>query len=388
MSQLKKEAEKIKKDLVHWRRALHERPELGFEEYETSAFIRAKLAEMGLSCQTIAKTGVVALIQGEKDGPTIGLRADIDALPIQDEKQVPYASKSQGKGHLCGHDAHTAMLLGAAKLLAANKPKKGNVKLIFQPAEEGRFGAEALIKHGVLEDPKVSVIAALHVNPVIPAGHVTCSQKEVCAAVDFFDIDIIGEGGHAAHPHLSVDSIAMSAEVISSLQQIVSRQIDPLSPTVLTIGQIHGGSANSVIAPSVKIGGTVRTFDPDIRHSMEGRIDKILRGITEGLGGSYKLVYRHIYPPLMNDEHLIPSLMNTVEKVLGKNRFSFSKPSMGGEDFSFYTQKIPGIYFRLGVRNESKKAIYPLHHPRFDLDEDALPYGAALLAQYALDLLQ
>lgn len=387
MNHLRVEAENMKEELIHWRRKLHQNPELGFEEYETSKFVQEKLTELGIHFEVVAKTGVVALIEGDEPGETVGLRGDMDALPIQDEKQVPYASKTDGKAHLCGHDAHTTMLLGAARLLNENRPKKGNVKLIFQPAEEGLFGAETLIKHGVLENPKVVAIAGLHVNPMVPTGIVTCSQKEVCAAADFFDLEIIGSGGHAAHPHQAVDSITMASEVISTLQQIVSRQIDPLSPTVLTIGQIHGGSANNAIAPSVKIGGTVRTLDPEVRNSIEERMEKVIKGVTEGLGGTYKFEYRYMYPVLLNDESLLPGIESSVSAVLGEGRFSISKPSMGGEDFSFYAQKIPGIFFRLGVRNEEKQATYPLHHPKFDLDEDALPYGAAILAQYALDYL-
>ncbi|RIW28460.1 amidohydrolase [Bacillus salacetis] len=382
------EAEKIKEDLIFWRRTFHQKPELGFEEIQTSQFVQEQLKKTGINYKVIGGTGVAALIEGESPGPTIALRGDMDALPIQDEKTVSYSSKVEGKAHLCGHDAHTAMLLGAAHLLVKNKPLKGNVKLIFQPAEEGLFGAETLIKHGVLENPGVEAIAGLHVNPMVPAGFVTCSQKEVCAAADFFDIEIFGVGGHAAHPHHSVDSIAIAAAVVSSLQQIVSRQVDPLSPTVLTIGQIHGGSANNAIAPSVKIGGTVRTLDPQVRNAMEARMEKVIKGVSEGLGGTYTFDYRYMYPVLLNDESLIPSLRETVQSVLGSDSFSISKPSMGGEDFSFYAQKVPGVFFRIGVRNEEKKAVYPLHHPKFDLDEDALPYGSAILAQYALNFFE
>ncbi|WP_409252920.1 M20 family metallopeptidase [Bacillus sp. SCS-153A] len=388
MNRMRMEAEQMKEDLVLWRRKLHENPELGFEEVQTSLFVQEKLTEMGINFKVLAGTGVAALIEGESHGPTIALRADMDALPIQDEKNVPYSSKAEGKAHLCGHDAHTTMLLGAAKLLNDNKPAKGNIKLIFQPAEEGLFGAKTLIEHGVLENPKVDAIAGLHVNPMVPAGFVTCSQKEVCAAADFFDIEIFGVGGHAAHPHHSVDSIVIASQVVSALQQIVSRQVDPLSPTVLTIGQIHGGSANNAIAPSVKIGGTVRTLDPEVRQSIEGRMESVIKGVTEGLGGTYKFDYKYMYPVLLNDESLIPSLKGTVQSVLGEDSFSIAKASMGGEDFSFYAQQVPGIFFRLGVRNEEKNAIFPLHHPMFDLDEEALPYGSAILAQYALDFLK
>ena len=388
MNQLNYEADKMKDDLINWRRTLHQHPELGFEEEQTSRFVQERLQEMGIEDFTVmAKTGVVVLIKGEHPGPTVALRGDMDALPIQDEKDVAYASKVAGKAHLCGHDAHTTMLLGAARLLSQNRPKYGNVKLVFQPAEEGLFGAKKMIEEGVLENPKVEAIAGLHVNPNVPTGYVTCSKREVCAAADFFDIEIIGKGGHAAHPHFSVDSITVAAEVISSLQQIVSRQLDPISSTVITIGQIHGGSADNAIAPKVQLGGTVRTLDPEIRRSIESRMDSIIDGVTKAFGATYKLNYKYFYPPVINDESLLPTLEKSVSDVLGVDNFSISKPSMGGEDFSYYAEQIPGIFFRLGVRDKEKETTFPLHHPMFDLDEDALPIGAAILAQFALNYL-
>ncbi|WP_028783970.1 M20 metallopeptidase family protein [Thalassobacillus devorans] len=382
-------AEKNLPSWTEWRRHLHQNPELGLEEVETNTFIVERLKEMGHKhVETIADTGVVVLVEGKAPGKTVALRADIDALPIQDEKDVAYKSKVSGKAHLCGHDAHTTMLLGAAQLLKDNPPEKGNIKLIFQPAEEGRFGAQKMIEHGVLENPKVDAIAGLHVNPDVPTGYVTCAEKEVCAAADFFNLEIIGEGGHAAHPHRAIDSITMTAEVISSLQQLISRQIDPLAPTVLTMGQIHGGSADNAIAPNVKVGGTVRTLDPDVRYSIEEKMNRVVKGITDAFGGSYQLTYNYFYPPLINDTSLVPSVKEAVGEVLGNDRFSIVKPSMGGEDFSFYANEIPAVFFRLGVRNEAKNAFYPLHHPKFDLDEEAMPYGASILATWALNQLK
>lgn len=387
-SVLLEEAKKIHQDLIAWRRELHQHPELGFEEENTSRFVQERLQSFGIEVQApIAKTGVVGLIRGANPGPTVGLRADMDALPIQDQKDVTYASKIDGKAHLCGHDAHTTMLLGAAKLLAKNPPAVGNVKFIFQPAEEGLGGADAMIREGVLKNPDVEAIAGLHVFPGVPTGKITTVPNVACAATDSIDIEIIGQGGHAAHPHLSVDSIAVTSEVISALQQIVSRQIDPLSPIVITIGKIEGGYARNIIAPSVHLEGTVRTLDPAVRETMEERIEKVIAGVCQAFGATYKLNYHYGYPSVVNDEALIPFLEETAQEVLGEGTLSIVKPSMGGEDFSYYAQQIPGIFFRLGVGSQEKGTTYPLHHPLFDIDEDALPFGSSMLAQFALNYL-
>jgi amidohydrolase len=382
-------AKSFSAELTAWRRHLHQYPELGFEEKRTSAFVVEHLKEMGYEdVKQVAGTGVVALVHGQESGETVALRADMDALPILDEKTVTYKSKHEGVAHLCGHDGHTTMLLGAAKLLIDNPPVKGAIKLIFQPAEEGLFGAEALVKAGVLKNPDVKAIAGLHVNPDIATGQVTCAQKEACAAADFFELEVIGEGGHAAHPHKAKDAITIASEVISSLQQLISREIDPLVPTVMTIGQIHGGSANNAIAQRVKMGGTVRTFDNELRNSIGKRMEQLIKGITDGFQVGYSFKYNKFYPALLNEPSLVPTVQHAVKQTLGPDRFQISKPSMGGEDFSFYANEIPGVFFRLGVRNEKKDAKYPLHHPKFDLDEDALPYGAAILATWALNQLE
>ncbi|MDQ0254754.1 amidohydrolase [Evansella vedderi] len=373
----------IHQELIEWRRYLHQNPELGLEEFNTQKFVMEKLEEMGVKHQPLTETGVIAIIEGQEDGQTIGLRADMDALPIQDEKDVPYKSQIAGKGHMCGHDAHTTMLLGAARLLQQTPPKKGRVKLIFQPAEEGRFGADKMIKAGALENPKVDAIAALHVQPTVPSGEATITNGITCAAADFFEIEIIGKGGHAAHPHQAIDPITISAEVISSLQQITSRQLDPLSSAVITIGQIHGGTADNVISSSVKFGGTVRTLDVALRDKMEEKMETILKGITSAFGATYQLNYKYFFPSVVNDESLLPILEESAGEVLGEGKLTHVSPSMGGEDFSFFTHKVPGIMFRLGVRNEEKGITAPLHHPLFDLDEDALPLGSAMLAQFA-----
>ncbi|PYZ99084.1 amidohydrolase [Alteribacter lacisalsi] len=373
----------LHKDLIEWRRYLHQNPELGLEEYNTQRFVMEKLTEMGVSNKPVTETGVVALIEGRTTGPTVAIRADMDALPIQDEKDVLYKSQIPGKGHMCGHDAHTAMLLGAARLLKENPPESGNVKLIFQPAEEGRFGADKMIKAGALEDPKVDSIVALHVQPTVPAGEATITEGITCAAADFFEVDIIGKGGHAAHPHQAVDPITITSEVISSLQQITSRQVDPLSPAVITIGQIHGGTADNVIPTSVRFGGTVRTMDVALREQMEEKMESVIKGITSAFGATYNLNYQYFFPSVVNDKRLVPLIEETAEEILGEGKMTHVKPSMGGEDFSFFTHRVPGLMFRLGVGNKAKGIEAPLHHSKFDLDEDALPLGSAMLARFA-----
>lgn len=383
------EAKQIHAELIKWRRHLHQHPELGFEELQTAQFVQEKLAALGVEYQgSIGKTGVVGVIRGEEPGPTVALRADMDALPIQDAKDVPYASKVEGKAHLCGHDAHTTILLGAATLLTKFKPKKGQVKLVFQPAEEGLGGASEMIKDGVLQDPEVSIIAGLHVHHTADTGFVTVCPGVSSAATDGFNLTIHGQGGHAAHPHLSVDSITVTAEVISALQQIVSRQIEPISPVVLTIGKINGGYARNVIAPSVSLEGTVRTLDLQVRSQMEGKINQIVKGICDAFGATYDLNYYYGYPSVYNNEALVPLIEETTKEILGAGRFSLAKPSMGGEDFSYYAEQIPGVFFRLGIRNEEKGTVNPLHHPLFDIDEDALPLGSAMMAQFAHKALQ
>ncbi|WP_456277830.1 M20 metallopeptidase family protein [Bacillus sp. AK128] len=376
-------------ELIEWRRTLHQFPELGFEEFATAKFVQEKLEEMGYSVQTqIGKTGVVAVLYGLSPGPTVGLRADMDALPIQDEKQVNYASKVPGKAHLCGHDAHTTMLLGAAKVLSQHPPEKGQIKFIFQPAEEGLGGADAMIKDGVLKNPDVDLIAGLHVHHTAETGYVTVCPGLSTAGTDMFNLTIYGKGGHAAHPHLSVDSVTVTAQVITALQHITSRQIDPLSPIVLTIGKIEGGYARNVIAPSIRLEGTVRTLEPSVRETIEARIRKVVLGVCEAFGATYELDYQYGYPSVINDEKLVPLLTETATQILGEGSLSLARPSMGGEDFSYYVQEVPGIFFRLGIRNEQKNTAYPLHHPLFDIDESALPLGTAMLSQFALNALK
>ncbi|PKR78171.1 amidohydrolase [Halalkalibacillus sediminis] len=378
----------MQQKLTEWRRDFHQHPELGFEEERTSNIVADYLETLGLDVQrNVAGTGVIALLKGEAEGKTVGLRADMDALPIHDQKDSLYRSTVDGKMHACGHDAHTTILMGAATILSKKGVKKGNVKFIFQPAEEGRGGAEAMINAGCLENPKVDVMSGLHVNTGIDTGNITVTTERVgCGSADFFTLEVKGSGGHAAHPHQTIDSVAVTGEVITALQQIVSRQVAPVDSAVLTIGTIEGGSASNVIAPSVKMTGTVRTLNPEVREMIPKKMEQVVKGVTDAFGGSYELDYEYKFPSILNDLELRSVVEETADQVLGEGHCSQEKPSLGGEDFAFYTEKVPSIFFRLGVGND-QMVRFPGHHPQFDIDENAMPYGSAMLSQFALNYL-
>ncbi|HHV73011.1 MAG TPA: amidohydrolase [Clostridia bacterium] len=388
---IKQKAEELKPVLVELRRKIHAHPELGFEEEKTAALIAETLQKLEFEVQTgIAKTGVVGLLRGEKAGKTIAFRADMDALALQEENDKPYASLHPGKMHACGHDAHTTSLLGAAMILKElqnNLP--GNIKFIFQPAEESTGGAKPMIEEGVLANPQVDAIFAPHVWPDYPAGKITVQYGPTMAAPDYFEIEITGKSGHGALPHKSIDAIIVACQVVNSLQTIVSRKRDPLDPLVLSIGTIQGGSAFNVIADRVKMTGTVRTFNLETREKMPLLMEEIISGICKAFGADYKFKYEKYFPPTINDEKMTAIAEKSAAKIVGKeNVIVETKPSMGGEDFSFFLQEVPGSYIKIGINNPAKGIIYPLHHPKFDLDEDVLPITAALMAQIAWDFLQ
>lgn len=385
-SDILKKASAAKEQIIAWRRDFHLHPELGYEETRTSQIVAAHLRSLGLEVKTgVGRTGVVGILRGKEPGPTIGLRADMDALPIHDQKTVSYRSGVDGKMHACGHDAHTSILMGAATFLTEHyRPEKGNVAFVFQPAEEGLAGAKAMIKDGLLRDFGIQAMAGLHVYPGLKPGQVTVARGVSCAASDRLKIKVIGRGGHAAHPHQTVDSVTVTAEVISALQHIASRQVDPLDSVVITIGKIVGGTASNVIAAEVELSGTVRTLNPALREQMPKRIETVVKGVTEAFGATYELEYGFGYPSIINDDKLVDLLLSTSDHVLGESKYELVKPSMGGEDFSYYTHHVPGVFFRLGTGNEEKNATFPLHHPMFDIDEDALPIGVAMLSTFAL----
>lgn len=384
---IQKEAGRLQEELVEIRRQIHRNPELGFEEWETAELIHRKLKGLGLQVRGgIAKTGITALLQGNEEGGTVALRADMDALPLQEQNDVPYKSLKPGIMHACGHDAHVAMLIGAVKILAPLRPKlRGNVKFIFQPCEEQpKGGAGLMIKAGIMENPRVDAIFGMHVNPYLPAGFLGLKEGTVMAAADEFIIEIKGRGGHGAAPQQTIDPILVSSHVVQALQSIASRMVDPLEPVVISICSIHGGQSFNVIPDNVILKGTVRTLNPNVQQEIPDRIRKIVKGVVSAFGAGFSLDYQWGYPALVNNRQILDIVRQAGKEIIGKHRIlSISSPSMGAEDFASFSQRAPGAYFFLGVRKNDSE-IYPWHNSRFDIDESALAKGAALLAGCAI----
>lgn len=383
-------AEQLKDQFIAYRRDFHQHPELGFEEVRTSGIVADYLADLGIEVTRMAETGVVGLLRGAKPGRTIALRADMDALSIPQQNDVPYASVYPGKMHACGHDGHTAILMGVAKLLSEVKDDLvGNVKFIFQPAEEGPGGALPMVEAGVMENPHVDGVMGLHVGVNLPTGMIGLKAGPSSAGTDSIRLTLKGKGGHGAHPHSAIDTIVTAGHLIVALQTIASREIDPLGSAVVTIGTINGGYRNNVIAHEVELTGTVRTLDPDVRDSMPERIERIIKGVCETFRCEYEFFYDQGYPSVINDPDMADLAEATAQRLLGtENVVRTANPSMGGEDFSYFAQKAPGIFLRLGAGNEEKDCVYSGHHPHFNFDEDAIPVGMAVMAEAALDFLK
>lgn len=370
--------------ILRIRRHLHRHPELSHHEHETAKYIANQLGEWGIPHETgIAGTGVVGLIEGEAgDGPCVALRGDMDALPIKEERQVAYRSQRDGVMHACGHDAHCAMVLGAAKLLSDRKANlKGKVKLLFQPSEEDEpSGAAAMIKAGALKSPDVHAVLGLHVFPFINSGLIGAKSGPAAASADEFEILVHGRGGHAGYPHLAVDPIVASAHVIMALQTIASRRIRPNDPVVVSIGKLEGGAKANVIPPTIKMRGTFRTHNPKVREDVAEEIDRIAQGVANAHGATAEVKIDWGCPPVHNDPTLTEAFYAIGDKLLGEgNVVRLPEALMGADDFAFYQQEVPGLIFRLGTGNAEKGTEFPLHHPRFDIDEDTLPTGVAVL---------
>ncbi|TVQ07310.1 MAG: amidohydrolase [Leptolyngbya sp. DLM2.Bin27] len=374
----------LQDQLVAWRRGIHQRPELGFKEWLTADFICSQLSEWGIEHRgQIAETGVVAVIEGSGPGPVLGIRADMDALPIQEENAVPYCSQHDGVMHACGHDGHVAIALGTAHYLSTHRDSfAGTVKIIFQPAEEGPGGAKPMIEAGVLTNPEVDAMIGLHLWNNLPLGTVGVRTGALMAASEFFSCTVQGKGGHGALPHQTVDSIVVGSQIVTALQTIVARNIDPTKAAVVTVGTFHAGKAQNVIADQATISGTVRYFDAAYADYFAPRLEQIIAGICQSQGASYSFDYKALYPPVINDAgitDLVRSVaLSVVETPAGVVPDCHT---MGGEDMAFFLQAVPGCYFFLGSANADKALAYPHHHPRFDFDETALGLGVEMFVR-------
>ncbi|MCK4404259.1 MAG: amidohydrolase [candidate division Zixibacteria bacterium] len=391
-------AEKIKNisnrilpSLVKLRRELHQYPELAFNEFKTSERVVRELKKLGIRVKKgIAKTGVVGVLDVKKKGETVALRADMDALPLTEQTDLKYKSKNKGVMHACGHDVHMSCVIGAATALSELKDElNGNVKFIFQPSEEvPPGGAKPMIRAGVLKNPNVSGIFGLHCDSSIRVGKIGVREGPFMAQADNFDIVISGTGGHGARPHDGVDAIVVAAQVIQALQTIPSRKISPVEPVVISVGKIEGGTARNIICDRVVLRGTARSLNKEVARKIPHLLKNIISGITKSAGASFELNYSPGYPVLINHPQATDLARTVISEMFGRQAiFEIKKPMMGAEDFAYYLQKIPGSFLRLGIRNPKKNAVYPWHHPKFTVDEDAIKIGTSVLAGLAFDFL-
>jgi amidohydrolase len=364
------------------RREIHRHPELGFEEVRTAELIEKELNEIGLEVRTgIAETGVVAVLHGEGSGPIVLARFDMDALPITEETGASYASVNNGVMHACGHDGHVAIGLTVARILSRRRKElNGSVKFVFQPAEEGLGGAKLMVDEGVLDDPKPDVSLALHLWNEKPVGWLGITSGPAMAASETFRVRVTGKGGHGAAPHYSIDPILTAAQVICALQSIVSRNVPPLESAVVTITSIHGGEAFNVIPPEVVLKGTIRTFDSSVRDLVLQRFREIVTGVAQTMGCSIDLELSSITPAVINDATITNQVQNVASSLLPEFSIHSSTRTMGSEDMAYMMEDIPGCYFFVGSSNAEKELDASHHHPRFDFDEDVLPYAAGLMA--------
>ncbi len=396
------------------RRYLHMNPELSLDENNTSRLVSGHLKELGIQHRTgvggdgrsifmdakalkaagitpgptTGGTGILGTIEGRKPGKVLLLRADMDALPINEQNDVPYKSTKPGVMHACGHDLHTTILMGTAEVLNGLRDQfDGTIKLMFQPAEEGPGGAVAMINDKILDDPKVDAAIALHVGVGMHAGQVAVGSGPAHAAADTVKIVVKGVGGHAARPQAAVDTMVVSAHILIALQNIVSREVDPFQPAVVTFGTLHGGTANNVIPPIAEMNGTVRTHSPEVRDLIEKRITEIATGVAKAMRAEAEVIYLRGYPSMRNDEAVADVVREAAVEMLGEENVVAREPSMAGEDLSFIAERVPTCMFGLGVSDPSRDIIYPPHHPRFDADEDALATGVKVMVAAALKYL-
>lgn len=383
IEKIKQLSAKYAPEFITVRQHLHANPELSYQEFETSKFIQSKLMEFGIPFEIKATTGVMGIIKGKNpDSRTIAIRADMDALPIQEENDVPYRSRNNGVMHACGHDVHSTCLLGAAKILSELKNDwEGTIKLIFQPGEEKNpGGASYMIKEGVLDNPKPTAIVAMHVHTGMPAGKLSFRGGKVMASADELYFTIKGKGGHAASPHLCVDPILIASQLIISLQQIVSRNSNPFNPSVLSITSIHGGATTNVIPNEVKLMGTFRAMDENWRTEAHELIKKISTELVNSMGGELNLHIDKGYPAVINNEKLTEIVRIAAAEFAGKENVEETELRMGAEDFGYYAQQIPACFYRVGVMNKEKGIVSGVHTPTFNIDENAIEVGMGMMA--------
>ncbi|MEJ2580479.1 MAG: amidohydrolase [Acidobacteriota bacterium] len=375
--------------MIEIRRDLHQHPELGLEEHRTSQKVQGILRELSIDFQAgLGGTGVLGVIRGGGEGGIVALRADLDALPIQDDKDVDYASKVPGKMHACGHDVHTTMLLGAARLLEEEKESfNGIVKLLFQPAEETVGGAKLMIEAGALENPKVEAIFGVHVDSSLDVGTIGLHYGQRNASSDDLEIVVHGKAAHAAYPSVGVDAIVAAAHIVTAMQSIVSRNVDARAAAVVTLGVIEGGNQTNIIADRVRLAGTVRCLDREVRASVLQRIEETAGAVARAMGARAEVTITPSYDPVINDEQMVELVRENSRRLLGEeSAVIFDRPLMGVEDFGFYLTEIPGAFYSLGVRNAAKGIVHPVHFGLFDVDENAMAIGVALQVLNALSV--
>lgn len=382
------EIQKNRDYLIGMRRHFHENPELGWKEYRTAETIRSELANFQIPFFPVGETGTVAILKGAKEQPVIGLRCDIDALPIEEMREKPFRSKVKGQMHACGHDAHIAMLLTAAKVLAAHRDELNcTVKFIFQPAEEvatgEKSGAKDIVNSGLVDD--LTTVCGMHIFPTIDAGKISVDPGPRFTSAAILRLQIIGKSGHGAMPHLSVDPIYTACKVVDALQGIVSRETDPRETAVISICSFHCGSASNVIGDTAYLEGTIRTFAPKLQKELPQQIERVVAGVCAACRAEYRLEIDNNYPVTINDPACSALAKKAVTKLLGEDAVCEYLKTPGGEDFSYFLQRFPGVYAFVGCRNPEKDCVYPLHHNLFDLDEEAMCGGAALYVQYTLE---
>jgi len=384
------DAMKIKDQTIALRRDFHSHPELGFEEKRTSNIVAETLESLGLSVtKGVSETGVVGILEGSKESPVVLLRFDMDALPITEDTGVDYASKTPGLMHACGHDSHVAIGLGVAKLLSAKQESlKGTIKFVFQPAEEGGGGAERMVEAGVLENPKPDYSMGVHVWNDMPVGWYGLTDGPAMAGAEIFDVKITGKGAHAASPHQGIDPVVASAQIITALQTITSRNVPPLESAVVSVCQVHTGTAFNIVPQESVLSGTIRTFKPTVFSKVKERFEKIVNDIAHAFDCEAEIKIQRVTYPVINDQDLVELMTDVVKDVDSKGRVDHNLQTMGSEDFSFMMHNIPGCFLMVGSSNPEKGLNYGHHHPKFNIDESCLPYAVAILAQGAVEILQ